>query len=110
MADERAGLFRDAQADLDQVNDPALKGYALAERYLSPRARRVPTKQLVGWLEDYGDLPVADRIYRLAVKRSTKKVRRHHHTVLLAGVPNIPVPGPPAPRPAAGHPDVAPPH
>src|SRR5258708_18952775 len=99
MADERAGLFRDAQADLDQVNDPTLKGYALAERYLSPRARRVPTKQLVGWLEDYGDLPVADRIYRLAVKRSTKKVRPHHHTLLGAVLHNIPFPRPPAPPP-----------
>src|SRR5258708_15358699 len=102
MADERAGLFRDAQADLDQVNDPALKGYALAERYLSPRARRVPTKQLVGWLEDYGDLPVADRIYRLTVKRSTKKVRRHHHTGLLAVRPHIPVPRPPPHPPGGG--------
>ena len=104
--DERAGYFRDAQADLDRVSDPSLKGYVLAERYLSPRAKRVPLKQLVSWLDEYADLPPAERIYRLAVKRSTKKVRRHHHTVLVAVVTNIPAPGPPIHKRGGGYEDV----
>ena len=104
--DERAGFFRDAQSDFDRVSDPSLKGYVLAERYLSPRAKRVPVKQLVSWLEEYADLPPADRIYRLAVKRSTKKVRRHHHTVLVALVTNIPAPGPAIHKRGGGYEDV----
>src|SRR5215467_9600245 len=94
FADERAGHFADATSDLARVSDPSLRGYVLAERYLSPRARRVPVKELVAWLDEYHDLPVADRVYRLAVKRSTKRVRRHHHTILVAVVTNIPAPGP----------------
>ena len=43
----------------------------------------------MNWLRDYSELPVAERVYRLAVKRSTKRVRRHHHTVLIAVVTNI---------------------
>src|SRR5262249_5808505 len=94
FADERAGHFADARSDFARVNDTSLEGYVLAERYLSPRARRVPVKELVAWLDEYHDLPIAERIYRLAVKRSTKRVRRHHHTILVAVVTNIPAPGP----------------
>jgi soluble lytic murein transglycosylase len=106
MADERAGHFRDAQSDFDRLSDTSLKGYALAEHYLSRRAKRVPVAQLVNWLRDYSELPVAERVYRLAVKRSTKRVRRHHHTVLVAVVTNIPVPAPPARRRGGGYEDV----
>ena len=35
---------------------------------------------------------MADRIYRLAVAHSTKKVRRHHKTITVAVVTNIPAP------------------
>src|SRR5215472_6610600 len=94
FADERAGHFADANSDFGRVDDTSLRGYVLAERYLSPRARRVPVKELVAWLEEYHDLPIAESVYRLAVKRSTKRVRRHHHTILVAVVTNIPVPGP----------------
>lgn len=106
MADERAGQFKDAQADFANLNDTSLKGYALAEHYLSPRAKRVPVQDLVAWLEEYHELPIADRIYRLAVKRSTKKVRHHHHTILVAVVTNIPSPGPAVRHRGGGYEDV----
>ena len=38
------------------------------------------------WLAQYRDLAVAERIYRLAVAHSTKKVRHHHKTILVAVV------------------------
>ena len=44
------------------------------------------------WLAKYRDLSVADRIYRLAVSRSTKKIRQHHKTITIAVVTNIPAP------------------
>jgi soluble lytic murein transglycosylase len=92
FADQRAGRFERATALMGQVSDTSLKGYVQAERYLSPRGKRASVGDLVDWLKEYRDLPIADRIYRLAVKRSTKKVRRHHRTILVAVVTNIPAP------------------
>lgn len=92
FADERAGRFDKASALMAQVSDTSLKGYVQAEHFLSPHSKRTAVSELVDWLKEYRDLPVADRIYRLAVNRSTKKVRRHHHTILVAVVTNIPAP------------------
>jgi len=92
FAAERAGQFDKAERLMAQVSDPSLKGYVLAEEYLSSRGKRVPVTTLVDWLENYRELAVADRIYRLAVKRSTKKKRHHHRIVLYAVVTNIPAP------------------
>jgi soluble lytic murein transglycosylase-like protein len=92
FAAERAGQFDKAERLMGQISDTSLKGYVLAEQYLSSRAKRVPVTTLVSWLEEYRDLAIADRIYRLAVKRSTKKKRHHHRIVLYAVVTNIPAP------------------
>ncbi len=106
LEDERAGNFDAAQEQFANLSDTSLKGYMLAEHYLSPHGKRVPVADLVAWLHDYSELPVADRIYDLTVKRSTKKVRHHHHTILVAVVTNIPVPGPAARRRGGGYEDV----
>jgi len=104
--DEREGHFDKAKALMAEVSDTSLKGYVLAAHYLSPRGKRTPLADLISWLENYRELPVADDIYRLAVKRSTKRVRRHHHTILVAVVTNIPAPaGPPRMR-GGGYEDV----
>jgi soluble lytic murein transglycosylase len=105
MRDERTGAFADADQDFDRLSDPSLKGYVLAEHYLSPRAKHVHVKDLVAWLESYNDLPIAERVYRLAVKKSTKKVRHHHHTTLVAIVTNIPVPSATPHRRGGGYED-----
>ncbi|MEI9932080.1 MAG: lytic transglycosylase domain-containing protein [Rhizomicrobium sp.] len=89
---ERAGRFDKAAALMNEVSDPSLKGYVEAERLLSGRGKRATIAELIDWLKDYRELPVADRIYRLAVKRSTKKVRHHHRVTLVAVVTNIPAP------------------
>jgi soluble lytic murein transglycosylase len=89
IADERAGRFVQAKRLFANVDDKSLEGYVLAEHYLSPRSKRTPVKELVSWLKTYGDLPIAQRIHKLAVKRATKKVRRHHHrvTIMTTSVP-----------------------
>lgn len=92
FAAERAGRFEKASSTMAQVSDASLKGYVKAQHFLSPHSKRASVSELVEWLREYRDLPIADRIYRLAVKRSTKKVRRHHHTILVAVVTNIPAP------------------
>jgi soluble lytic murein transglycosylase-like protein len=92
FAAERSGQSEKADRLLDGVSDPSLRGYALAEQYLSRSGKRVPVSTLVAWLENYRDLGVADRIYRLAVKRSMRKKRHHHRIVYYAVVTNIPAP------------------
>ncbi|HEX4370906.1 MAG TPA: lytic transglycosylase domain-containing protein [Rhizomicrobium sp.] len=75
---------------LARISDPSLEGYAEAARLESDP--HVAIGELMAWLEKYRELSVADRIYRLAVDHSTKKVRRHHKTIRVAVVTNIPAP------------------
>ena len=105
IADARDGDVSGAEANLAKADDQSLKGYVRAEEYLGP-GHRVPVSELVAWLHDYAELPVAERVYRLAVARSTKRVRHHHHTILVAVVTNIPAPGPPARKRSGGYEDV----
>ena len=90
MAAQRKGETARAKSLLAKVSDPVLKGYAEAQPLLS--AKRVTVAPLVDWLEQYRELAVADRIYRLAVAHSTKKIRRHRKTITVAVVTHIPAP------------------
>src|SRR5215471_14618863 len=75
-----------------KVSDTSLEGYVQAEHFLSASPRRLTVKPLIEWLAQYRDLAIADRIYRLAVSHSTKKIRHHHKTITVAVVTNIPAP------------------
>jgi soluble lytic murein transglycosylase len=107
IAAERAGSFAIAEELFDQVDDKSLEGYVLAEHYLSPKAKRIPVKTLVAWLKDYGELPIASRIHKLAEARATvkKRVGRRHHrhtvTVMTTKIPGLPG----APRRGGGYED-----
>jgi len=92
MAAQRKGDTARIKRLSAKVSDPSLLGYAQALHFLSAAPRRVTLKPLVEWLKQYRELAVADRIYRLAVARSTRKVRRNRKTVTVAVVTNIPVP------------------
>jgi soluble lytic murein transglycosylase len=92
IADEQAGQFTKAQSLSAKLGDPCLQGYAEAEGFLSPKAKRATLAELVAWLKDYRDLAVADRVYRLAVARSTKTVRKGKKRITVAVVTNIPAP------------------
>jgi phosphoribosylaminoimidazole carboxylase PurE protein len=92
MGAERKGDAARAKRLSAKLSDPSLLGYAEAVRFMSAAPKRVTVKPLVTWLEQNRELAVADRIYRLAVARSTKKVRRHRKTITVAVVTNIPAP------------------
>ncbi|HEY2417345.1 MAG TPA: hypothetical protein VGH84_05455, partial [Steroidobacteraceae bacterium] len=98
--DEQAGRFADAQSLVAQLSDRSLVGYAEAEHYLSPYSTAT-VSELVSWLEQYRDLPIADRIYKLAVEKATVKVRRHHRVVAVKLTTPIPTPAG-APRARGG--------
>ena len=75
FADERAGKFAAAKSLAAELSDQSLIGYAEAERYLSPKAKRVPAKQLNIWLEAHDDLPIAAKVRELAEKRNHRRHR-----------------------------------
>lgn len=93
---ERAGNFAAADALFAEVEDKSLQGYVEAEHYLSPKSKRVPVATLVAWLKQYGELPIASRIHKLATERATVKKRvgkkRHRRTVTVvtAKIPGLP--------------------
>jgi soluble lytic murein transglycosylase-like protein len=92
FAAEDAGHFARADQLLAKVNDGALKGYVEAQHILSPKSGRTSVAELVAWLKDYRDLPVADRIYRLAVTRASTTVRKGRKRIRVAVVTDIPTP------------------
>ena len=92
MVAERAGEYAKAKKLLGKVSDTSLEGYVEAQHFLTASPKSLTAEPLVEWLQQYRDLPVAERIYRLAVAHSTRKVRKHHKTITVAVVTNIPVP------------------
>lgn len=87
FAAEKSGQSGRADTLARKLSDQSLIGYALQERYLSPRYHS-KFSALKSWLEDYGDLTGADQIYKLALKRAPRKsavpppVRPHWRGVL----------------------------
>ncbi|HEY1632186.1 MAG TPA: lytic transglycosylase domain-containing protein [Rhizomicrobium sp.] len=101
FADERSGDFSDAQALVAQLSDRSLVGYAQAEHYLSPHSSKATVEDLVAWLNEYKELPVADRIYDLAIERARKPIKKHHKIVGYKVTVLVPTPAP-APRARGG--------
>jgi soluble lytic murein transglycosylase len=102
FADERAGRADDAEALLAKVSDPTLRGYVLAERYLSPYGH-ASLDELIDWMRSYADLPIADRVYRLAVSRASKRVHKRHHVVAVVMTASVPLPAGPAHKRGGGY-------
>ena len=90
MAAERKGQQTRAKTLSAKLSDTSLLGYAEALGLLS--AKRVRVAALVDWLKDNRELAIADRVYRLAVAHSTRRVRRNRKIIKVAVVTNIPAP------------------
>ena len=61
--------WHDADAIIEELDNPLLLGRVLAQRYLHPTGWRSKYTELRDWLALYNDHPSATRIYRLARKR-----------------------------------------
>ena len=60
--------FEQAEQMIKDADDDILAGYVLAQIYLAEDAN--PTKKQLGdWLKKYADLPIAESVYDLAVKK-----------------------------------------
>ena len=92
FAAQRAGQFIKARTLFAKVSDTTLAGYVEANEFLAPKAKHATATELVAWLKTYRDLPVADRVYRLAVQRATTTVKKGKKLIKVAVVTNIPAP------------------
>jgi len=63
------GKWNAADKKIKQLSDTLLMGHVLYQRYMHPRAYRSRYEELKDWMHEYADLPDAERIYKLAVKR-----------------------------------------
>lgn len=69
FAVQKDGRWKDADRLISRLSDDVLMGHVMAQRYLHPTAYRSRYHELKGWLAKYADLPEADRIYKLAMRR-----------------------------------------
>jgi peptidoglycan lytic transglycosylase len=72
FAAQKAGQIGKADSLIGTLTDKSLVGYVLEDRYLGP-SYHTRFAELKSWLENYGDLAGADRIYKLALKRAPSK-------------------------------------
>jgi soluble lytic murein transglycosylase-like protein len=86
LADEAEGRFAEGRDLIAGLSDRSLMGYVEAAHYLSPYLKHPAVADLAKWLDEYAELPVAERIRALAEERE----RHRRHKVLLAGIPGIP--------------------
>jgi soluble lytic murein transglycosylase-like protein len=101
FADEDSGNFSDAQAQVAQLSDKSLVGYAQAEHFLSPKSGRTSVSEIVDWMNQYNDLGVASDIYNLGIQRASVPIKRHHRVVGVRLTATIPSPAAP-PRSVGG--------
>ena len=72
FAAEKSGQVARSEALVKKLSDKSLVGYVLEERYLGTHYHS-KFSELKDWLENYADVPGADKIYKLAVKRAPKR-------------------------------------
>jgi soluble lytic murein transglycosylase-like protein len=66
------GRWAAADALIAEVDDDVLKGYVEFQRYMHPTGYRARYDELKRWMAYYADLPNADEVYALAMKRRPK--------------------------------------
>ncbi len=69
FAHQEAGHWDHADVLVGRLKDRLLLGHVLQQRYMHPDAYRSTFEELSTWLDQYGDHPGANRVYRLALKR-----------------------------------------
>lgn len=69
FAYQEKGDWGDADARIVSLENDVLMGYVLYQRYMHPTAYRSSYHELASWLDDYADVPGADRVYSLAMRR-----------------------------------------
>ena len=66
---QESGQWQAADRVIAAVTNPILMGYVQHQRYMHPTDYRSSFRELKNWMAYYADHPMADEIYRLAVRR-----------------------------------------
>lgn len=66
---QEIGAWDEADLEIATLQDDALMGYVLFQRYMHPTLYRSSYQELYDWLARYADHQGADRIYKLAMRR-----------------------------------------
>lgn len=69
------GDWAAADREIARLSDRRLMGHVTAQRLLHPTDYRASWAELRDWLDRYADLPVADQVHRLAVRRQPRGER-----------------------------------
>ena len=72
FAEQERGRWKQADRLIDRLADKRLMGYVLFQRYMHPRYRSTYA-ELRGWMAEYSDHPDAGKIYKLALRKKTRK-------------------------------------
>lgn len=68
---QAAGDWKQADPLIANLDDPLLVGHVLYQRYMTDANYKSQYQELNAWLQDFGDQPNADKVYRLAERRRT---------------------------------------
>lgn len=66
---QREARWREADREIKGLADRILMGHVLYQRLMHPTGWRSTYAELHGWMKDYGDHPLAEKVHRLAQKR-----------------------------------------
>ncbi|MBI1179976.1 MAG: transglycosylase SLT domain-containing protein [Alphaproteobacteria bacterium] len=66
---QKDGHWAEADKLIRQVKDTTLMGHVLYQRYMHPTKYRSSYRELRDWMTLYSDLPDADKVYTLAMRR-----------------------------------------
>ena len=72
FAEQKHARWKQADKLIDKLADKRLMGYVLFQRYMHPRYIS-RYSELRSWMAEYSDMPDANRIYRLALRKKTRK-------------------------------------
>ena len=81
------GDFIEAQMNAVALQDRSLEGYLAYDQLMHPTAHKASFEELTGWLRKFRDLPLADRIFGLALRRKPSEAI-DPPTPALAGSPS----------------------
>lgn len=69
------GQYKEAMELSNTLDDPILMGYVLYQHYFSPNYK-TKKKEILDWMENYSDYPIAPDIYALGIQKKIQNLPR----------------------------------
>lgn len=68
--EQNRGRWKQADRQIKKITNPLLMGHIYYQRYMHATAYTSKYSELSAWMKNYGDLPGAQRIYDLAIRKN----------------------------------------